>query len=101
MYTIQSLWTQAREQLNVTTLLCNNGAYAILAMELDRVGAEAGGPVARSMLDLGRPDLDFCRLAEGLGVPAVRVTTADELCAELERAYREPGPHLIEAMFRD
>ncbi len=100
MYTIQSLWTQAREQLNVTTLLCNNGAYAILAMELDRVGADAGGPIALSMLDLGRPDLDFCQLAEGQGVPAVRVTTADDLCTELERAYREPGPHLIEAMFR-
>ena len=99
MYTIQALWTQAREQLDVTTLLCNNGAYAILAMELDQVGATAGGPVSRSLLDLGRPDLDFCRLAEGQGVPAVRVATAEELCNQLERAYREPGPHLIEAMF--
>jgi acetolactate synthase-1/2/3 large subunit len=99
MYTIQALWTQAREQLDVTTLLCNNGAYAILAMELDRVGAGIGGPVARSMFDLGRPDLDFCRLAEGQGVPAVRVTDATALCAELERAYDEPGPHLVEAMF--
>lgn len=99
MYTIQALWTQAREQLDVTTLLCNNGAYAILAMELDRVGATAGGPRARSMLDLGQPDLDFRRLAEGLGVPAVRVTDAETLCLELERAYREPGPHLVEAMF--
>ena len=79
MYTIQALWTQAREQLDVTTLLCNNGAYAILAMELDQVGAAAGGPVSRSLLDLGRPDLDFCRLAEGQGVPAVRVATAEEL----------------------
>jgi acetolactate synthase-1/2/3 large subunit len=99
MYTIQALWTQAREQLDVTTLLCNNGTYAILAMELDQVGATAGGPVSRSLLDLGRPDLDFCRLAEGQGVPAVRVATAEELCDQLERAYREPGPHLIEAMF--
>ncbi len=100
MYTIQALWTQAREQLDVTTLLCNNGAYAILAMELDQVGAAADSPASRSLLDLGRPDLDFCRLAEGQGVPAVRVTTAEELCEQLERAYREPGPHLIEAMFR-
>jgi acetolactate synthase-1/2/3 large subunit len=100
MYTIQSLWTQAREQLDVTTVLCNNGAYAILGIELDRVGADAGGPVARSMFDIGRPDLDFCKMAEAQGVPAARATTADELCAELDRAYREPGPHLIEAMFR-
>ena len=99
MYTIQSLWTQAHEQLNVTTLLCNNRAYAILAMELDRVGAGAGGPAARAMFDLSQPDLDFCRLAEGQGVPAARVTTAEDLCNELDRAYREPGPHLIEAMF--
>ena len=99
MYTIQALWTQAREQLDVTTLLCNNGAYAILAMELDQVGAAGGGPASRSLLDLGRPDLDFCRLAEGQGVPAVRVATAEDLCDQLEHAYREPGPHLIEAMF--
>ncbi len=99
MYTLQALWTQAREGLDVTTLLCNNGAYAILAMELDRVGATAGGPRARSMLALDRPDLDFCRLAEAQGVPAVRVTDATALCEELERAYRTPGPHLVEAMF--
>ena len=101
MYTIQSLWTQAREQLNVTTVLCDNAAYAVLAMELDRVGADSGGPVARSMLDLGRPELDFCRLSEGQGVPAVRVATAEDLCAELEHAYEEPGPHLIQAILRD
>ena len=76
-----------------------NGAQALLAIELDRGGANAGGPVARSMFDLGRPDPDFCRLAEGQGVPAVRVTTADELCAELQRAHREPGQRVIEAMF--
>ncbi len=99
MYTIQALWTQAREGLDVTTLICNNRAYAILAMELDRVGASVGGTQARSMLELDRPNLDFCRLAEGMGVPAVRVTDAETLCEELARAYREPGPHVIEAMF--
>ena len=101
MYTIQSLWTQAREQLNVTTVICDNAAYAVLAMELERVGADSGGPVARSMLDLGKPELDFCRLSEGQGVPAVRVNTAEDLCAELEHAYKEPGPHLIQAILRD
>jgi len=100
MYTIQSLWTQSREQLNVTTVLCNNAAYAVLTMELDRVGAHAGGQAARSLLDLSRPDLDFCKLSEGQGVPAVRVRTAEDLCAQLEWAYGEPGPHLIQAMFQ-
>ncbi len=98
MYTIQSLWTQARESLDVTTVICNNGAYAILAMEFERVGADASGPVAKSMFDLGRPDLDFCLLAKAQGVPATRATTADELTEQLDRAYAEPGPHLIEAM---
>ncbi|MEO1058802.1 MAG: acetolactate synthase large subunit [Actinomycetota bacterium] len=98
MYTIQALWTQAREQLDVTTVIFNNGAYAILSMELDRVGAAAEGAASRSMLDLRRPDLDFCQLAEGQGVPATRATSADELVEQLEHAYREPGPHLIEAM---
>ncbi|MEM9513852.1 MAG: thiamine pyrophosphate-dependent enzyme, partial [Actinomycetota bacterium] len=98
MYTIQALWTQAREQLDVTTVIFNNGAYAILSMELDRVGAAAEGSASRDMLDLRRPDLDFCRLAEGQGVPATRSTTADELVEQLEHAYRRPGPHLIEVM---
>ena len=56
--------------------------------------------LAGSMFDIGRPDLDFRKMAEAHGVPAARATTADELCAELDRAYRGPGPHLIEAMFR-
>ncbi|MDZ7676687.1 MAG: acetolactate synthase large subunit [Acidimicrobiales bacterium] len=100
MYTIQALWTQAREQLDVTTVICNNGAYAVLAMEMDRVGGEFGGPISRSMFDLTRPDIDFCRLAEGQGVPATRATDAEALTDALERAQREPGPHVIEAMFR-
>ena len=87
------------EQLDVTTLVCNNGAYAILAMELDR-RRRRSRPDRRNMFDLSRPDLDFCLMAEGQGVPAVRVTTADDLVVQLDRAYAEPGPHLIEAMFR-
>ncbi len=98
MYTIQALWTQAREQLNVTTVLINNASYAILRLELDRVGAAGPGDRARDMLDLGRPELDFATLARGMGVDAVRVTTASALVAELRRAVEEPGPHLIEAM---
>ena len=98
MYTIQSLWTMAREGLNVTAVLFNNRSYAILNIELERVGAQGGGPRARSQLDLAGPDLDFVALANGMGVPAVRVETGEELTRELERAVSEPGPHLIEAV---
>jgi acetolactate synthase-1/2/3 large subunit len=97
MYTISALWTHAREGLDVTTVVYNNSAYAILRMELTQVGA-SGGPAAAGLFDLGRPELDFTALARGMGVPAVRVTTADELAGALRRASAEPGPHLIEAM---
>jgi len=101
MYTLQSLWTQAREGLDVTTVILANRSYAILNMELARVGAadESGaGPRAAAMLDIGRPDLDFVSLSEGLGVPATRAETAEELTTALEKAFAEPGPHLIEAV---
>jgi acetolactate synthase-1/2/3 large subunit len=98
LYTIQALWTQAREGLDVTTVLLNNRSYAILNLELNRVGAEPPGPRAKSMLDLSHPDLDFVAIARGFGVPATRATTADDLCKQLERALAEPGPSLIEAM---
>jgi acetolactate synthase-1/2/3 large subunit len=98
MYTLQSLWTQARDGLDVTTVIFNNRSYAILNMELSRVGAEAAGPKALSMLDISRPDLDFAALAQGMGVDAVRSTTAEDFTAALERAIAEPGPHLIDAI---
>jgi acetolactate synthase-1/2/3 large subunit len=84
----------------VTTILINNDAYAILRLELQRVGAgPAGeaGPAAKSMLDLSNPSISHTAIAQGLGVDAVAVATADELVAALRRAYAEPGPHLIEA----
>ena len=98
MYTLQALWTQVREGLDVTTIICNNGSYAVLNMELGRVGAETIGPKAKAMLDLHGPDLDFVALATGMGVPATRATTADELVEQLEAALATPGPVLIEAM---
>jgi acetolactate synthase I/II/III large subunit len=98
MYTLQALWTQAREGLDVTTLIFNNRSYAILNLELSRVGAESPGPKALDMLDLSRPDLDFAALAEGMGVPAARTTTADELVTALERGLAEPGPFLVDAV---
>ena len=103
LYTIQALWTQARERLNVTTVLINNAAYAILRMELARTlaghgGAGQAGERASRMLDLSGPTPDFTQISTGLGVPATRVTTAGELDRSLRLAYAEPGPHLIEAI---
>ncbi len=95
MYTISALWTQARERLDVTTVIFNNGAYDILRIELQRVGAEnadAPGPRALDLLDLGRPTMDFVKIAEGMGVPARRVTTAEELADALAAAVRRTRP---------
>ena len=101
MYTVSALWTQARENLNVTTVIYNNAVYDILRVELQRVGAEGAqtpGPKAGDLLDIGRPTLDFVSLAQGMGVPARRVTTGEELTDALAQAFAEPGPHLIEAI---
>jgi acetolactate synthase-1/2/3 large subunit len=97
MYTVSALWTYAREQLDVTTVIFSNHAYAILSMELQRTGAPTTGATAKNLLDLSRPDIDFTALAAGMGVPASRATTAAEFAAQLRRALGEPGPHLIEA----
>ena len=101
MYTVSALWTQARENLDVTTVIFGNGAYDILRIELQRVGAENAatpGPQALKLLDLGNPTLDFVQIAEGMGVPARRVRTAEDLAAALSAAFAAPGPHLIEAV---
>lgn len=98
MYTLQSLWTQAHEGLDVTTVIYNNGSYAVLEMELDRVGAGSPGPRARSMLELSGPDIDFVSLARGMGVPAWRSSTCEEFATHLDTAIAQPGPALVEAM---
>jgi acetolactate synthase-1/2/3 large subunit len=98
MYTLQSWWTMAREGLDVTTVLFNNGSYALLNMELGRVGADAAGPRAKAMLDIQRPDLDFVALAKGMGVTATRATTAEEFNDQLACALATPGPTVVEAM---
>ncbi|GAB3301267.1 acetolactate synthase large subunit [Geodermatophilus aquaeductus] len=100
MYTLQALWTMAREQLDVTVLLYDNASYAILQGELSRVGAAGGGERAGQLLDLGGPALDFVALATGMGVPATRAETAEELAEQLGTALREPGPHLVQAVLR-
>lgn len=96
MYTAQALWTQARLGLDVTTVILNNGSYAVLNMELDRVGAGGAGPKAREMLDI--PGLDFVSLAQGMGVPATKATTAEEFTVQLASALAAEGPALVEAV---
>ncbi|MBS9533561.1 acetolactate synthase large subunit [Mycobacterium sp. M1] len=96
-YTISALWTMAREQANVTTVLINNSSYAILRLELSRVGADGGGPKANDLLDLSRPNMDFAKIAEGFGVPATVAKTCEELAEQFRAALAEPGPHLIDA----
>jgi acetolactate synthase-1/2/3 large subunit len=97
-YTIQSLWTMAREQLDVTVVIFNNRGYAILDAELGRLAEHGEGERARTLLELGDPDLDFVKLGTGFGVASQRVDTAEQLTGALERAVAEPGPHLIEAV---
>jgi acetolactate synthase-1/2/3 large subunit len=99
MYTVSALWTQAREKLDITTVVFNNAVYDILRVELARVGVDGGaGAKASDLLDIGRPTLDFVSIAQGMGVPARRVNTGEELVAALEEAFGEPGPHLIDAV---
>jgi acetolactate synthase I/II/III large subunit len=98
LYTISALWTMAREQLDITVVILNNRAYAILQVELMRVGASAAGPKAQSLLDLSNPDIDFVSIADGFGVPAKRAITTEELAEHFWAAIREPGPHLIDAV---
>ncbi|GAA2348160.1 acetolactate synthase large subunit [Streptomyces kunmingensis] len=96
MYTLQALWTMAREGLNVTTVLFDNGAYAILDLELQTAAGPEGGRRGHELIDISRPALDFLALARGLGVPAQRVRTAEEFTAALEHSLMEPGPMLID-----
>lgn len=98
MYTIQSLWTMMNENLDITVVILNNRSYAILNIELERVGAQGAGPKAKSQLDLSKTEIDFVSVAQGMGMPAETVTTAEAFNEALARAIREPGPHLIDAL---
>ncbi len=97
LYTIQSLWTMAREGLDVTVVICANRRYQILDIELDAAGIslEAAGPGLTALDD---PPVEFAAVAAGFGVPGVSVSTGAELERALARAASEPGPHLIEAL---
>lgn len=94
MYTIQSLWTQARERLNVTTLVCSNRSYDILKMEMARSGNLVPGLNAQRMTDLG--GIDWVRLGESLGVASTSVRSCEEMARELEKSLSDSGPRLIE-----
>jgi acetolactate synthase-1/2/3 large subunit len=98
MYTVQALWTQAREKLDVVTIIYANRAYAILQGELKQVGAGVPGVNASRMLNLDEPALDWVKMAEGLGVEAVRVASAEAFYDALKAALARPGPFLIEAV---
>ena len=96
LYTLQALWMQARESLNITTLICSNRSYNILNIEFSRAGITSPGRYARTLTDLGNPAIGWVQISEGMGVPAVSVDTCEVLAKELARALKEPGPHLIE-----
>ena len=98
MYTVQALWTMVREDLDVTVLILNNGSYAILNIELARVGVEQPGPTALSLLDLTNPAIQWTDIAKGMGMAAERVDTVDTLDDAVARAMGERGPRLIEVI---
>ncbi len=95
LYTIQSLWTQAREKLPVTTVILSNRKYQILIAEYGNVGANPG-PTAMNMLDLGNPDLDWVKIANGLGVEAASCATLQDCAALMLQSFKSTQPFLIE-----
>lgn len=98
MYTVQALWSMARENVDVTTIVYVNHSYRILNIELYRTGAGNPGPTAKDMLSIGGPDINWVALSESMGVPAVEAATAEVFDAELAKAMAEKGPKLIAAI---
>ncbi|MGA2743841.1 MAG: acetolactate synthase large subunit [Candidatus Sulfotelmatobacter sp.] len=96
MYTLQALWTMAREGLDVTTVVFANRDYAVLKREFSYLGIGNPGPRALDMFEIGRPDLDWVQLAKGLGVPGTRVTSLAEFAKALRKGFASEGPTLIE-----
>lgn len=99
MYTNQCFWTQARENLNITTLIYNNSSYNILEVEYKRLGINHVGAKAKSMFNITNPSINWVSLANSMGVPGVRVETAEDLCAVLETSLKVSGPRLIDCCF--
>ena len=99
MYTLQSLWTQAREKLDVVTVIFANRRYCILEIEAMRTGiAQGASPDMKAMTEIGNPDLDWVAMATGMGVPASKAETAEEFEEQFKAAIEGKGPHLIEAV---
>jgi acetolactate synthase-1/2/3 large subunit len=96
MYTLQALWTMAREGLNVTTVVFANRSYAVLKREFSYLGVGEPGPRASEMFEIGRPDLDWVHLAKGMGVPGTRVTSLSEFAKALRAGFASQGPTLVE-----
>ena len=96
MYTLQALWTMAREGLKVTTVVFANRDYAVLKREFSYLGVGNPGPRALNMFEIGRPSLDWVHLAKGMGVPAARVTSLEEFSKSLTEGFESQGPSLIE-----
>ena len=96
MYTLQALWMQAREGLNITTLICSNRSYNILNIEFSRSGITSPGQHAQKLTDLGNPAIGWVQISKGMGVPAIAVDSCEALAKEFKKALHEPGPHLIE-----
>jgi len=101
MYTPQSLWTMAREGLDVVTVIFANRRYLILDIEMRRTGATGFGSKSNAMVDIARPNLDFVKLSESMGVPATRSLTLADFIEQFSIAMREPGPRLIEVVLPD
>ncbi len=96
MYTVQALWTMAREGLHVITVILANRAYSVLKREFDNLGGGKPGARALDLFDIGRPDLDWVALAKGMGVPGTRVTSLDSFGRALQDGFAAEGPRLIE-----
>ncbi len=96
MYTLQALWSMAREGLNVTTVVFANRTYAVLQREFLGIGVGAPGPRAANLFDIGRPTLDWIHLAKGMGIPGNRVTTLDAFAKAVREGFESDGPTLIE-----
>jgi acetolactate synthase-1/2/3 large subunit len=96
-YTIQCLWTQARENLDITTVIFANNSYNILNVEYGRLGVTDVGEIAASLFDISNPTIGWVELAKGFGVPGAVANTSEELCDLLEQSYATPGPFLIQA----
>jgi len=96
MYTVQALWTMARENLKVTTVVFANREYAVLKREFSYLGVGEPGPRALDLFDIGKPDLDWVQLAKGMGVAGTRVNSLEDFTRALREGLHSAGPRLIE-----